>query len=301
MIIPFHKEYYYLVASLNEYTLDSDTHRLKPKELRQSIEDSLSGYDKKSLELIYLFFDIENLLGYVKKSSTPFNDLGNLTVEQIRAEVDTPAPWVNDLSVSENTIDQEPFVSMLPDRLALLVDRFANRIPLDDENEPTMQALSIIELERELWSAYYEMCGKSYNKFVRNWSGIDKTIRNIVAASKARVMNIDPEIVVIGDSEIDKALKTSLAEDFGIKDEFEWTEKVMEIIVNPDFVEREHLMDALKWNIIDELCEQEYFSIDVVLGYLIKINIIHRWAALDKEVGHNRFEEMVKTLTRKPE
>lgn len=294
-MIPYHKEYYCLIASLEEYNLDSDGQKIDPQQVRSMIKKELSTYDKKAVELLYTHFDIENLLRYTTSSNLPFNQLGNLSKEQIAMEVDAPASWL----VEDD--DAEPFVSQLPATIAILVDRYKGRIPLNDDNEPLMEALSLSELERELYTQFYKLCGKSSNKFLKKWSDTDRTIRNIVAATRAKLMGMDPDRVVIGNGPWEELIRTSAAADFGLREDFEWTSDLLSVIETEDFVEREHRMDALRWKIAEALCEQEYFSIDVLLAYLIKINIIHRWAALDPEVGRGRFGDIVQSLTRTPQ
>lgn len=294
-IIAHHREYYCLIASLEEYTLESDGQRIDPGQIRRMIKKELSAYDKRSVELLYTYFDVENLLRYATGSNLPFNELGNLSREQIAREVDAPAWWL----VEDD--DQGRFVSELPDSIALLVDRYKGRIPLDDDQEPMMKALSLSELETALYTQFYELCARGGSKFLKRWSQTDRTIRNMVAATGARVMGLDPASVVIGCGPWEELICSSSASDFGLREDFEWASDVLSVIETEDFVEREHRMDALRWRIVDALCEQEYFSIDVLLAYLIKINIIHRWAALDAAVGRGRFTDIITTLTRTPE
>lgn len=293
-MIPYHKEYYCLIASLEEYNLDSGGQKIDPQQIRRLIKKELSAYDKKAVELLYTHFDIENLLRYITSSNLPFNQLGNLSQDQIAREVDSLASWL----VED---DAEPFVSELPSAIAILVDRYKGRIPLDDDNEPTMEALSLSELETELYTQFYKLCAKSGNKFLKQWSKADRTIRNMVAATRAKALGMDPERVVIGDGPWEESIRSNAAADFGLREDFEWTSDVISVIETADFVEREHRMDTLRWKIADTLCDQEYFSIDVLLAYLIKVNIIHRWAALDPEVGRGRFGDIVKSLTHTPE
>ena len=40
-----------------------------------------------------------------------------------------------------------------------------------------------------------------------------------------------------------------------------------------------------------------YFDLDFILGYLVKVNIIHRWAALDPQRGREMLGRLVEGLT----
>ena len=62
-----------------------------------------------------------------------------------------------------------------------------------------------------------------------------------------------------------------------------------------NIIEKEHRLDLIRWNKADELTTFDYFDINNILAYLVKVNIIHRWVALDRKRG----EEMLRTLIRK--
>ena len=81
----FSKEYFYLVAGLREWALDSDTKGFDAREIKSEILDELSDSDRKAVEMLYGDYDCENLIAY-RNGRERYNPLGNLSVEQI-AEV----------------------------------------------------------------------------------------------------------------------------------------------------------------------------------------------------------------------
>ena len=60
-----------------------------------------------------------------------------------------------------------------------------------------------------------------------------------------------------------------------------------------NLVERERGIDLLIWNFLDEAVVFEYFSIERVISYLLKLMIVERWSKMSTESGRRVFMEMV--------
>lgn len=278
--------YYYLIASLPEYAFETDT-KINIDAIREEIKSELSESDRSLVELLYTYYDIGNVIIYLKDSKAPFNTLGNLDPAQVKAEID-------DSDDDEDNVT----VSLLPSNIRLAIDRYKGRFPEEDsEPDPDLKNAVAEDIERQLYGDFYELCRRSRNKFIRKWADIDRTIRNIIAASRARALGVNPADMIIGSGEIENLLLTNQSSDFGMKDIFEYSEELFHVLETEDFVERERNMDAMMWSIVNRLTEHEYFSIDVILAYLIKLNILYRWEALDKQTGRDRFRLMVENLT----
>jgi len=278
-------QYHYLIASLPEYAFDTDNARIDVPALRAEIKSEISRKDQLAVELLYTYYDIENVIIYLKGSKTPFNMLGNLDPAQIKAEVDGT-------TASE---DDQVTVSLLPSDIRLAIDRHKGRIDL--ENQDPDEKPETVEIEHRLYSDFYKLCRRSHSKFLREWSDIDRIIRNIITVSRARSMGLDPDKMIIGNGPLEKQLLESQSADFGLKDDFRYTEDLLQVLETTDFVARERKMDVLRWNIATELSQFDYFNISVILDYLIKLNILYRWESLDKQEGRDRFRLIVENLT----
>ena len=55
-------------------------------------------------------------------------------------------------------------------------------------------------------------------------------------------------------------------------------------------------MDAVRWNEADSLSAFNYFDIDAILAYLVKINMVARWSSLDERHGREMFERLLADL-----
>ena len=85
----FSSNYYTLVAGLREYALDADTKGFDITEILAEVEESLSSRDWQSVELLYTYYDCENLVARHNGSSA-HNALGLLSPEQVAAELENP-------------------------------------------------------------------------------------------------------------------------------------------------------------------------------------------------------------------
>lgn len=93
-----------------------------------------------------------------------------------------------------------------------------------------------------------------------------------------------------------QAIRKSNARDFGLNTELPFVDKLVQINENNSLLEREKAIDLLKWNYIDELNTFNYFSVEVILGFVIKLGMVERWLKLDKKTGEEMFHKLVRDL-----
>jgi hypothetical protein len=58
-------------------------------------------------------------------------------------------------------------------------------------------------------------------------------------------------------------------------------------------LELERLLMGLVWDYLDRLTEGRYFTLEVVLAYIFKWDILSRWLGYDRERAQERLEELV--------
>ncbi|HIW10728.1 MAG TPA: DUF2764 domain-containing protein [Candidatus Rikenella faecigallinarum] len=320
-------QYYYLIAGLPDYPFDIDgvvagTLRIDVPLIKRQIMGELSPADQRAVRLLYTYYDIENIIGYIRGSKLPFNQLGNLTPKEVVLLVDRT---VDETDGGGQLLPEELAERLdrlaVPSSVRLLVDRFRARTDEEQSVNPEeMAPLSLDDLERELFITFYNTCGAASGyatsagrwsdlcparsavpAFLRQWADCDRTVRNMVAAYKGRQLGLDAEtragMIVETNPELREAYLNSAAADFGMKDTFPYAEALVQVLETEDFVERERKLDQLRADIADTLAEQDYFGIGRVMDYLIRLNILHRWAVLDAECGRGTFRELVGGLT----
>ena len=151
--------------------------------------------------------------------------------------------------------------------------------------------------ENALFSAYYDECAHSKSRFLRQWADFDRNLRNISAAVVARVTGRSAEQSVVGGDETSQQLKRSSAADFGLRGDVPYLEAVIAAVNDEtNLVEKERKIDAIRWNQAEELSTFDYFDINALLAYLVKVNIVARWTCLDDKQGREMLHRLMTSL-----
>ena len=267
----FSTNYYALVAGLREYALDADAKGFDSKAIVEEILEVISKGDAAAVRLLYTYYDCENLIN-LRNGSSAHNALGNLSREEIEAEMANP--------------------THLPRRIADVIRAYAN--PEGEEAETVDVGK---RFEKSLFEAYYEECAHSSCRFLREWSSFDRTLRNILAAAVARSQSRPIEEVTIGEGDVVEQLQRSSAADFGLRGEYAFVDGVISAVNDEqNLLEKERKIDLIRWNEASELATFDYFDINAVMAYLVKVNMVARWSVLDVRHGRQMFERLLADL-----
>lgn len=270
----FSTEYYCLVASLREWTLDSDTKGFDVREILDEILEELTADDRRAVALLYAYYDCENIISR-RAGRQRHNPLGNLSVEQL-----------DDVLTNRN-------YALLSERVAKVVKLY---MEADDEERDEDVVLSE-RFERALFEAYYADLAASKSSFLRGWGEFDRTLRNIAAAVAAREAGRSIKDVVIGGGEVVEQLSRSSAVDFGLRGELQYIDAVIAAVSDePNIVEKERKIDAIRWSEAEDIAAYDYFNINYLLSYLVKVNIVARWTLLSPEVGREMLNKLIAGL-----
>ncbi len=260
------KNYYSLVAGLREYALEGEHKGFDAHYIIEEILEELSSSDTKSLKLLYTYYDVENIIN-LKSGRGKGSGVGNIPYEELEEELKSP--------------------SKLPKELADLILAYADSTHSDDFD------LSI-NFEKALLNRYYQLCRESKCRFLIEWGEFDRNLRNVCAAYTARRLALPIADYVVGDGYIVDALVRSSAADFGLKGEVEYIDLIMTAIAaEGNMIGKEHKIDNIRWTMSDELTTFDYFNINTLLAYLVKVNIIHRWVSLDRAKGQSMLRKLI--------
>lgn len=266
----FEKNYYCLVAGLKEYTLDSDTKGFDARAILSEIFDEISGRDAAVVRLLYGYYDCENLIA-ARSGSGVHNPLGNFSAEEMAEQAVRPV--------------------RLPEWMARVV-----RAADDPEGEDAETVDLSCGFERALLAAYYEECARSGSRFLREWAAFDRNLRNVVAALRARDLQRPVEEVTVGGGDIVEQLERSSAADFGLRGELPYVDAVIAAADETNILDKEHKIDNVRWAEAEQIAWSDYFNIDAVLAYLVRVNIVARWMRLDEKRGRQRLAELMAAL-----
>ena len=273
----FSTEYYYLVAGLREWTLDSDTKGFDAREIVEEILAEVSNNDRRAIGLLYAYYDCENIIS-CREQRGRHNPLGNLSREQVEQVLN------------------EACYSLLPSRLAKVVELYAEKDDEERDEEVKLDA----NFEHALFEAYYEELAASKCRFLVAWGEFDRNLRNIAAALAAREAGRQISDVVVGGGDIVEQLTRSSAADFGLRGELPYIDAVVAAVSDEkNIVEKERKIDAVRWAEADEIAVFDFFDVNYLLSYLVKVNIVARWSMLAPEVGREMLNRLIKELDAK--
>lgn len=267
----FDKNYYCLVAGLREYVLDADTKGFDAKEIVGEILEELSSGDAASVALLYGYYDCENIIA-MRAGRAAYNPLGNLSREELEAQLKSP--------------------DALPKAMARVVRAYNEPEGEDAESVDMTQSF-----EKSLLAAYYAECAASKCRFLREWAEFDRTLRNVAAAAVARRLDRTVDGATVGGGDVVEQLHRSSAADFGLRGELAYIDAVIAAVNDEqNLLEKEHKIDLVRWEYAGELSSFDYFNINAVLAYLVKINIVARWSLLDAKHGREMLERLMAEL-----
>jgi len=147
-----------------------------------------------------------------------------------------------------------------------------------------------------LSACYYAYAMNCGNQFVSSWFEFNLNINNILAALTARKYKMDVSQVVVGKTDVSEMVRTSNARDFGLSEILEYFEQVLRISEIEELVEREKKIDLLKWNWMEDAVFFNYFTVERIFVFLLKLEMIGRWISMDKEKGSELFRQIIDKL-----
>lgn len=267
------KYYYYLVAGLPELTLEDSKLSYTVADFKAELYPDLSDEDKKLIDLFYLKFDNANVLKLLKDKDAAIDPRGNYSAEEL-------AEFISSLKEGDEIAD-----AVFPSYLSTFIFEYFNATAEDD-----------FLYEDRLAALYYEYAMKCKNKFVSSWFAFNLTMNNILVALTARKFKMDIAPLIVGDTEVCEALRTSGARDFGLTGEVDFLDQLVKISETEELVEREKKIDQLRWNWMEEATFFNYFTVERLFVFLLQLEMIERWISLDKEKGNQLFRSIIATL-----
>lgn len=267
-------DYYCLVAGLPDLRMDDTKGLVDPAELIAEIAPQLSPDDRQLLRLLMAGYDNRNFLTFLNNKEAQLDASGELTHDD----------WVQLVKLMEET--DHPSDSRL---LPYWIDYYH----LNQEEEIDAKGIT---REDYMSGLYYSYAMKTENRFLKQWFEFNLNLNNLLIAILCRKYDMDASKAVIGSNEIASILRTTHSRDFGISGIFDQLELVMRISEETNLLEREKKLDALRWNWLEEHTFFNYFTVEKVLAFVLKTEMLHRWKQLSPEVGEQMFRDLLNSL-----
>ncbi len=266
----FKRNYYCLVAGLPDIIIDGNKLQETSLEFKNEIAAQLHPSDYKLVEMLYLSYDNSNLLHLLLKQSKKFITQGNYTKDYLEEQIKEPTD--------------------IAEYMKQLIYKFISETPDDSD----------LNIENELQSYYYQHVLRVNNKFLNQWFKFDMNVKNILTSINSRKYGYDVEkqlISVNTDNDVYEILLKGSAKADLLADEVPFADKIIQIAESEmAIIDKEKAIDNIKWEFLDENTFFDYFSIEKILSFVIKLSIAERWLKLDNEAGKALFERLINDM-----
>lgn len=270
--------YYCYIAGLPDIQIDNQKSIPAQEEILDELKQILSKGDMALLDLLRLKYDNDNLLKFLANRDAELNPLGKLTSQD----------WTELIELIDNSDERNPVRDA---RLLKYVLEFYTTI----RNEQSEEKIDFAE--DFLAALYYKYGMQCKNKFVADWFEFNLNINNILTALTCRKYSWDIKSAIVGDNVVAETIRNSVsARDFNLKAEIDYFDALVSISETANLLDREHRIDALKWNWLEENTFFSSFSIEKVLSFWLRCELMHRWDNLSMEEGAEIFRQMINDL-----
>ena len=143
-------------------------------------------------------------------------------------------------------------------------------------------------LDENLNPEFYLKALTHKDKFIREYFRFDLNVRNakVKYLNKALGRPADKDVLSFPEGTPEQVMEF-------ISEEFEEAAALDNVLGAGDILSRERGLDDLMWAKIDNLTLFNYFDIDVILGFIAKLDIVARWFKLDEQTGREMFKRLV--------
>lgn len=270
------RNYYYLVAGLPDLSIDQGKLQFASIEFREHLKQELHKKDYELIEWLFLPADNRNLISLLTKNNIDWDTSGIYSKDELElAIMEEKSP---DKILFDEKSEVKPYIKDFI-RSTLNEERTSN-----------------ISLENELTAQYYDEALKINNEFIRNWFEFEINLRNLLIYSTAQLYNLPYENELLGNTRVVQSLRQKTGRDVGDAAEWVYFDKILQLSENTDIALREKSIDQLRWSVLDEMNIFNYFTIEVIFSYMVKIMIIERWLKLDPKTGEELFRRLLGDL-----
>ncbi|MDH3973219.1 MAG: DUF2764 domain-containing protein [Deltaproteobacteria bacterium] len=268
------ENYYFLVAGLPEADFDAPRECPSFPDFAKLAKDHLLPSDVLLFQKIQLTIDIGNLAALMERGDHLFTEGGLYEKEALQEGLHDP--------------------HIFPPCMQQVIEAWQSDIPVFHN----------ITWEDQLNWLFYEAMEAVESRFLRKWFAFDVTFNNLLAVMSCSEFNIPIERrvterienictqAVITRNEAAEAIVNSSDPDFSLPPIFPLASRVLSLD-RSDLENFEKSMDRIRWDWLTEAVVHNYFDIDFILAYGLKLKIMDRWKRLTPQAGKERFEGLL--------
>lgn len=264
------KNYYYFISSLKDISTDTEP---APYEVSELIGDAQGEVRVEEYAVIksYLYrYDNRNLMLLLNNDEeSDFSDLGTFTKEELEEEIKAPFK--------------------VPRYMADFLDA----------NKKGIRIYPELSLENELNTLYYLEMQQSENAFVSQFFRFDGFLKNLTTALNCRKSGLETEGQLLPIDSSYQALSKSTANDFGMSGMFPWINRIVEPFNNEEMLNFEIKVEQVRFEAAEQLVGNDFFSVNSILSYLIRLDIVQRLNVFRKDSGESKLKSIIDEMLNK--
>lgn len=291
----------------NYYTLGAALPTLKQGEYRSStitseeflllLKEQLTRRDAQLIRLLLLRYDNELLLHLLRSDEVPEwmqkEDAPHLTIGEakLREMIELVEQYVRAV--------EDPFTVLPPKRPKLSKKLYPEymthfvELYLTDHIRGEVRSYFYEDILAMEYAAYVQQEG---NAFMREWFRFEENISALLAAYTAERYKLELGEYLIGERDLLQQLREHNWLDIQVGPYADLVKEVKGIAEEEHLALREQKIDALKWAELDKVTFSDLFSIDAMIAYFLRLQILERWERLDKVRGEETFRQIISGL-----
>jgi len=242
--------------------------------VKHELISQVNRFDRRYLEWLYRPFDNKNLLNLLLLADSGFDQLGNYSKTYLLQQI------------------------IRPTDLADYLKRFLSQFYTEELEQSPLQA------ENKLQELFYQEATSSKQAFIRQWFQFEMDVKNLVTAVNCYQYEYDIQTHLIADT-TGNGIYQELIKGIPKPDALVWEDRpqllqVLQVFDSVgDATEKEKEIDQIKFQFLDELIVFNYFTIEQLLSFVLKLQIIERWQKLDAQIGLEFLENLIRDLQEK--
>lgn len=259
--------YYYLLSSLPDLIPGQDEEPVPIAYFLDFCREQLTDNDYLGLKSLFLWNDMKNVLSY-KKAGAPYA---------------TPAYY-----------EEDDFLQNLsePERFLPFIVHYFNGL---ENGAPEFNLTSDVD---ELAAIFYSHLDSLGSRFARDYYLFELNLRNLTTAMSLRKAGLPYAGKLIPFGTFYEDLLRNTSGDFGLSAEAPYISELENVFSGFDLVKIEKAIDQVRWNWLTFYNEKDYFSVESLYSYAVKLSLQSRWVNLKPDKGRELFDKLVTIIQR---
>lgn len=287
-------QYHALISGLPNISLDMSKSPYSQEEFYSELLEILSSKDREKLDWLRLEQVNKEFIALFRAGAfAPNLDSDEEEEDQEVAHITLPVKELKQIARAAQLGQPIRRNEVVPGYMIRFLNEQYYQAPEDSNlDEEPVEECPLSDEDR-LAQLYYGAASHSKNAFLAEWFRFNQTLRNVLLVHTCRQLGWSAERYIIGDTAVEEQLLHNKSKDFGLSDDIPYITTFINIAEERDIAKRERMIDALRWQWLEENTEWTVFDLENVLAYYLKLGIIERWFRLDEEKGKAVFREIV--------